>query len=101
MNETVRKHTMVETVVKVLGDFRTIGLGLLLVIAAVSWAGDLRYMQKTYYTEDQKMQAIQRLNDQIADLETRLLYDKGKKQMLQALIINKKNRIRNIKESQR
>lgn len=90
-----------EKVIKVLSDFRTIGLALLMVIAIVSWAGDLRYMQKVHYTEDQKMQSIQRLNDQIADLETRLLYDKSKTQMLKALIINKKNRIRNIRESQK
>ena len=92
---------MGEKVVKVLSDFRTIGLALLMVIAAVSWAGDLRYMQKSFYIEDQKMQTIQRLNDQIADLKTRLLYDKSKEQMLKALIINKENRIRNIRESQK
>ncbi len=83
---------------KVLSDIRTVGLGLLMVIGAISWAGDLRYMQKSFYTADQKSQAIRNLNDQIADLKTRLLYDKSKKQMLRALIINKENRIKNIKE---
>ena len=73
--------------------------GIISLFMAAAWGGDLRWITKAGYSEDQKIIEIRRINNDISELRTRLLYTQNPQQkaMLEALIINKNTQIKNIK----
>lgn len=91
---------MIEKTAKFFKDARSIWLGMFMLVSAAVWGGNLQWVQKDAYNEDQKITVIQQINREIADIEIKLLYiqDPQQKAMNQAIIINKKTQIKNIKE---
>ena len=83
-------------------DARSIWVGILGLFMAAAWGGDLRWVTKEAYSGNQKIIEVRRINNEISELEIKLLYIHNKQEsaMIQAIIINKKTQIKNIKEGE-
>lgn len=92
----------IETVATFFSSVKSIWAGMLILITAAAWAGDTRWMTVSSYNSNQKIMIIQQINREMAELEIKLIYTEKarQKEMIQAIIINKKTQIKNIKESQ-
>lgn len=90
----------VEKIAKFFANVKSIWAGILIFFTGAVFAGNLQWVQKTDYKEDQKVFIIQQINREIADLEIKLLYtqERQRKAMMQAIIINKQTQIKNIRE---
>ena len=85
---------------KFFNNAKSIWAGIILFFTASAFAGNLQWVQIADYKEDQKVLIIQQINREVAELEIKLLYiqDKQQKAMIQAIVINKKATIKNIRE---
>lgn len=92
----------IEKVANFFNNAKSIWGGILMLFMAAAWGGNQQWVQKSEYKEDQKILAVQQINREISELEIKLLYtsEQQQKAMMQALIIQKKTQIKNIKESQ-
>lgn len=86
---------MLEKLSNFANDARTIGLFLLMIIAAAAWAGDQRYL--TISAAD--MRDVQRIRREIADLEIRKSFAESAKErkMYETLIKVKENQIKSVR----
>jgi len=93
----------VETLSKLMNNAKAIYAVMFLVAAGmyngIIWAADQRYLQTANYEKREVVKEIRQLNYEIAKYETQLLYEKDadKKAMINALIINVKKEIKNLK----
>ena len=85
---------------KFFNNAKSIWAGILLLYGGALFAGNLQWLQITEYKEDQKVIVIQQINRELAELQIKLIYiqDQQQKDMIKAIIINKKSTIENIRE---
>lgn len=84
-----------EKAVKFMNDFRTIWLGLALVIAGAAWAGDTRWVQAADVEKAVVQIKMDQLEADIEELQLRKLYEKDadKIKMIDAMIKIKQMKI--------
>ena len=89
-----------EKVVKFFNTGKAIWGGMIMFAAAIAYAGDSRWVQKTEYNNNQKTIIIQQINREISEAEIKLLYITNSQEiaMLKAIVINKQTQIKNIRE---
>ena len=89
-----------EKLAKFFNNAKSIWAGILLFYAGAIFAGNLQWVQKSDYKEDQKVLIIQQINRELAELQIKLIYTKEQQQkdMIKAIIINKQATIKNIRE---
>jgi len=89
-----------EKLAKFFSNVKSIWAGILLFFTTAIFAGNLQWVQKTEYKQDQEIMVVRQINREISELEIKLLYvhDKQQTAMIKAIIINKKTQIKNIRE---
>ena len=84
-----------EKAVKVMNDFRTIWLGIAMVVGAAAWAGDTRWVQAADVEKAVVQIKMDQLEADIEELQLRKLYEKDadKIKMIDAMIKIKQMKI--------
>ena len=90
---------MIKKVSTFFADFRSIWAGVLMVLAAVAWAGDARYMLKNEADNIAYKVEVGQIGSRIDELEIEKAYEKDpqKVKMMDALININKNKIETLK----